>query len=618
MADVFISYSSHDHDKAAKLTERLRAAGLSVWIDEANISAATQWSSEIVRAIEECKVFIILLSVHSFGSHNVIKELSLASEEKKHIIPVELETLELTHEVKYQLAGIQRVSIKNYDAIEHAVKSFIGDGTASAEQTQVPAPKKKGSAWKKYGISIFAALAFLVYLYFQVFTKEQASDAQPKTYEIKKVLVLPFESLSSNKDDEYFADGLTTEVINTLSGLSGMQITDRKTAMQYKGRKTDLKAIAKELDIQYVVDGTVQKQDQNVKITMQLIEAVTGKTILSESYDGSLNDLFALQTRIAKSVAFELQRNLVRQNIDTNIVRKGTQNPEAYNKFVTAIGMLDDIYTEAALMKGLGYLEEANKLDPNFAYPYYYRGLGYLARSKAFSHSKRDMEIADSFAHVALRVDPKYPEPHILLAQLAGFRGQLDTAVAEVQKYMKQRPDDIQGYGFLGLLFYNSGQFDRAANYLEKSVQKNITGLSNWSILIDCFQAMGDTVKRNKYIDESQPLYELFLSKNPDAVGIRIHYALNLANRGKRDEAHRQIELIKMAKDVPGIDLYNVACAYSQLNEPKEAIATLKKAFDSGFNPRESINTDPDFKNLREMSEFKALAKQMVEADRTR
>lgn len=617
MADVFISYSSHDHDKAAKLTERLREAGISVWIDEANISAATQWSSEIVRAIEECKVFIILLSVSSFGSHNVIKELSLASEEKKHIIPVELETLELTHEVKYQLAGIQRVSYKNHEAIEQAVRSFIGEGQSPIDSLP-PLPKKKKSFARKYAISGFALLAFLIYLYFQVINKEAVPAAQAKTYEVKKILVLPFESLSSNKEDEYFADGLTSEVINTLSGLAGLQITDRKTAMQYKGRKTDLKAISKELDIQYVVDGTVQKQDQNVKITMQLIEAVSGKTVLSENYEGSLNDLFALQGRIAKSVAFELQRHLVRQNIDTNIVRKGTQNPDAYNKFLMAIGMLDDINTEAELMKGLTYLEEANKLDPNFAYPYFYRGLGYLARSKAFSHSKRDLQIADSLGRLALKIDPNYPDPHILLAQLAGIRGELDTAVGEVQKFMRLRPDNIEGYGYLGMLFYNNGQFDRAANFLERSVQKNITSLSTWSILIDCLQALGDTVRRNKYIDESQPLYELYLSKSPDAVGIRVHYTLNLANRGKREEAHRQIELIKMSKNLPGIDMYNVACAYSQLNEPKEAIAMLKKAFDTGYNPGASINTDPDFKNIREMAEFKAIAKQMVEDDRAK
>src|SRR5438477_4962223 len=138
MADIFISYSNHDKDKTLKLSQRLREAGFSVWIDETNISAATQWSSEIVRAIEECKVFLILLSAHSFGSHNVIKELSLASEEKKHIIPVELETVELTHEVKYQLTGIQRVPYNEYERIEAALHRFI----PSKEAEKISAPEK--------------------------------------------------------------------------------------------------------------------------------------------------------------------------------------------------------------------------------------------------------------------------------------------------------------------------------------------------------------------------------------------------------------------------------------------------------------------------------------------
>ena len=127
MANIFISYSSHDRAKAAALCDKLRAAGMSVWIDESGISAATQWTDEIVKAIEECKIFIILLSHFAIDSHNVIKELKLASEEKKHIIPVELESVEITSAVKYQLAGIQRVPYKDFERIEEAVRRLLGE-----------------------------------------------------------------------------------------------------------------------------------------------------------------------------------------------------------------------------------------------------------------------------------------------------------------------------------------------------------------------------------------------------------------------------------------------------------------------------------------------------------
>ena len=126
MADIFISYSSQDRAKAVVFCDQLRAAGLSFWIDDSGISAAVQWSAEIVKAIEKCKVFIILLSHSALESHNVVKELTLASEKKKHIVPVDLEPVKLTHQVEYQLAGLQRVGYREHDRIEKAIRSFLG------------------------------------------------------------------------------------------------------------------------------------------------------------------------------------------------------------------------------------------------------------------------------------------------------------------------------------------------------------------------------------------------------------------------------------------------------------------------------------------------------------
>jgi tetratricopeptide (TPR) repeat protein len=226
------------------------------------------------------------------------------------------------------------------------------------------------------------------------------------------------------------------------------------------------------------------------------------------------------------------------------------------------------------------------------------------------------MDIADSLARLALRMDSTYPDSHILLANIAGERGNLDGAVAEVAEYRKLRPDNIAVYGYLGNLFYDHGQFDRAATYLERSVQMNITNLSNWTILIDCYQSLGDTTKRNKYIDESQPLYELYLSKYPSSAATRAHYALNLANRGKKEEAHRQIDLINSSAHATPVDYYNAACAYGRLNEPKEAIRMLKKSFESGYNSGRTINNDPDLASLHDLPEFKTLVAKMIEAGR--
>src|SRR5688500_3898325 len=116
MPDIFISYSRKDSEQALQLTELLSSAGLSCWIDQRGIEAAASWSKEIVSAIDGCKVFVVLLSTSSIDSHNVIKEVSLASEKRKKILPLELDVVSLPEELQYQLAGIQRSSMTNIDS----------------------------------------------------------------------------------------------------------------------------------------------------------------------------------------------------------------------------------------------------------------------------------------------------------------------------------------------------------------------------------------------------------------------------------------------------------------------------------------------------------------------
>jgi TolB-like protein/Flp pilus assembly protein TadD len=607
VADIFISYSNFDKEKASKLSQRLRQSGFSVWIDETNISAASQWSTEIVRAIEECKVFLILLSVHSFGSHNVIKELSLASEEKKHIIPVELEHVELTHDVKYQLAGIQRVPYKEYDKIEAALNRFISLETP--QQAVIGKVPKKRKLLKP--IIVAVALLLAVGGYFILSGKHDPMLESIHAEEIKRIVVLPFESLSSNKEDEFFADGLTAQVITTLSGLGGFVITDRNTAMHYKGRKSDLTVVAKELGVRYIVDGTVQKQDKVVKINSQLIDAQTGKVILSNQFEGSLDDLFGIQEKLARAIAFELQGSLANQNgLDTMLIRQGTKNPEAYNNFVLGMGYLENPGSQAQALKGLSYIEEALKIDPKFAYAQCVHALYYIFKFQYTNgYDPRDLIIGDSLSKLTIALDPTIVEAHFARASVARYLGETDTALHEAQIILRLHPDNFGAQSFIGSLYYEKGSFDLAAEHLEKAVQKNITDLTSWSLLIDSYGALGDTVKRNRYIDESLPLYDLYLEKNPADAGTRTHYALSLANRNLKDRSHSQIAQILKSEKINPVAYYNIACAYSILNEPKPAIAMLRKSFESGYNPGESISTDPDFRNLHNNSEFKELAK---------
>lgn len=167
MADIFISYSSKNGAKASQLCDRLSSAGFSCWFDESNITPAARWSSEIVKAIEECKVFIILLSLEAIGSQNVLNELSIASEEKKHIFPIYLEPIELPHDFKFQLAGLQHTAYKEYDLIENAVRIACGKILPNAKKRNSSHSRKR---WKKFA-AVIAAVLLLAITYFFVTQK---------------------------------------------------------------------------------------------------------------------------------------------------------------------------------------------------------------------------------------------------------------------------------------------------------------------------------------------------------------------------------------------------------------------------------------------------------------
>src|SRR6187402_2242747 len=168
MADIFISYSSKDRAQAEQLVELLASAGLSVWIDKQGIDVATSWSGEIVDAIEGCKAFVVLLSPNSIASVNVVKEVSLAAEQKKKILPLDLEPVELSRDLKYHLAGIQRSAMTNIDAIIRALDKF---GLAATSAPVAPHIVKE-------------------------------TDSR------KSLIILPFEDLSPTQDNGWFADGL--------------------------------------------------------------------------------------------------------------------------------------------------------------------------------------------------------------------------------------------------------------------------------------------------------------------------------------------------------------------------------------------------------------------------
>lgn len=324
MAELFISYAKSDRTHALDLASELREHGFSVWIDQASIGGAKNWATEIVEAIDACSTFVCLLSPHSLASHNVAKELHLASEKQKHILPVLIERVTLPSNFEYSLAGVQRVYYQDRPAIFQALELLRGI-VATEELSATP-------------ISI------------------------PEDDSIR-IAVLPFDDLSPLHDNQWFADGMMDELISTLGSLERVKVPPRSDVLHYRNHKKKSREIAREVGVRYLIEGGVRKAKEKIRINASLVDTVKSEQLWASKFDGTFEDIFEFQESVAKQITEALELKLTPK--EKKIVEdRGTQNAEAYELYLKG-GHAQDYHTKESYLQALDCYEKAVALDPN-------------------------------------------------------------------------------------------------------------------------------------------------------------------------------------------------------------------------------------------------------------
>jgi TolB-like protein len=269
-ADVFLSYSRDDKAQVLELAGKLRAAGVSLWIDQGGIDGAAMWGESIVRALEGAKVLLLMVTPSAVQSHNVAKEVMLTSERKGHILPVHLEQTTIPPSLKYPLAGIQHIEFYQGNADEN-LKSIL-------------------HSLQTLGVSIVPPQASLA-------TRSEAGSARAPAASVAPgvdhanepgaLAVLPFDNISPDKETDYFSDGLTEELIARLSLVSEIELISRWASMQHKGRGQDIRAIGNDLGARYIVGGSVRRFQESVRVTVQLVDVATNRQLWGNTYKAS-------------------------------------------------------------------------------------------------------------------------------------------------------------------------------------------------------------------------------------------------------------------------------------------------------------------------------------------
>jgi TolB-like protein/DNA-binding winged helix-turn-helix (wHTH) protein/tetratricopeptide (TPR) repeat protein len=461
---------------------------------------------------------------------------------------------------------------------------------------------------------------------------------------IQSLAVLPLENLSSDASQDYFVDGMTESLITELAKIGALRVMSRPSVMQYKGTRKSLPEIARELNADAVLTGSVVRSGERVRITVQLVHAATGRNLWADSYDGNLRDVLALQSEVTRDIVGEIRIKLTpQQQVQFGSVR--AVNPEAYDHYLRGRFYLnhqtkDD--NEAAITA----LERAVSTDPTFAAAYAELAQAYSWKLFLFAPGEKQWaEKAFVAAEKALALDPDSAVAHLARGRILWTPANHfphEKAIQEYRQAVTLDPSLDEARNQLALVYCHIGAFEEA---LEESHQAVTTNPNNNLAQL----RIGQTLNlQGKYEQALSVLQALPKEVNPPLVGHQIVWAL--FNLGRKEEASATVE--QFLRDYPedngglftGLQAvlaasagqerrtqdkiklavergkgfghfhhtaYYIACAYALMNKPEQAIKWLDVAAGDGLPCYPLFETDPNLNNLRQDARFVTfLAKQ--------
>ncbi len=561
--DIFISYSRKDSEQALALAEQLRASGMGVWIDQRGIEAATSWSGEIADAIRAAKACVLLLSASSMESPNVKKELGVATEVGCQLVPIELEKIELTRDFLYHFAGLQRVAITDFEGIMRALVKLgltpksplpAGRGDLNSDINSPSPSRERGPGGEADGR--------------------------------KSLMILPFEDLSPTADNQWFADGIVSEMISALSNVKAIRIADNQATKEFRSYHGQLTTYAHTMNIRYFVQGDVRKFGDNIKISVRLLDIETGDHLWQDSMKGVMNDIFDIQEAVALKVVEGLKVHLASDE-KKKLADRGTENAEAYELFLKASEYFAR-NTKEGFQLATQLDSEAIALDPAYAKAYSNKANALSALYRNYTREPALLEEVLTLINEARRLKPDLWEVYHPLSVILQLQGKDAEAEAAAQEYIRNAPEDFLGHSALGFFYSNTGQYAKAIAPYEESLKRKPENLVTlFNLVLACNGAKEDAndrsfVEKQKHWAEiAIPVYEKRLKLFPDEENNRANHASLLHHAGRDDEARAAARKLDDLRD--GTALYNTACLQCLLKDYSAGIQTFRKAIEAGF-----------------------------------
>jgi TolB-like protein len=540
-AEVFISYASKDRDRILDLVDRLDSARVPVWIDQMSIEGATMWSQEIVAAIRNCKVLILAISENSADSENVVKEVALASEGRKRILPVYLESAEIPESMAYQLAGIQRVEFfeRQEDAGQQSViralaklgvtvseeastaaagapkRSSHGASNATAGQ----APKGEGAAWVKIAAAVGGLALVAAGVFFMGGSGSEPTQplgqtgtnaveqtkplAKPMTLDTNRVVVLPFKTIGTSGETADLGYGLVSTLTSKLQPLQSLVVIAKESARKFKDSEQSPWEIGQALGAGTIVTGEIQTSGDKIQVNIQLIDANTEALGWGSTFTKTKDEFLDLQNEIATQLASELKGGLAAAETQ-QLAQKATDNPEAQAEYQAGRREWNKRSKEG-FENAIKHFEKAIELDPNYADPYAGLGDTYgLLPIYNFADSSEAMPKAKAYAEEAIKLNPYLASAYNSIAWVQHtFEYDWTGAEDNYKKTIQLNPNYATGHHWYGELLYHTGNAELAFDHLSKAVELDPTSKIIKHNMSICCWLLGRNKLAKKFADEA-------------------------------------------------------------------------------------------------------------------
>jgi adenylate cyclase len=486
------------------------------------------------------------------------------------------------------ISGTVYDSIKNklsltYESLgEHTVKNITEPVRVyrmrvgpEASVSPPPHPWHKKTALAALIVLMVAAGAFAIWnFYFRPPPIEPASEEKMAfpLPDKPSIAVLPFTNMSEDPKQEYFSDGLTEEIITALSKTPQMFVIARNSTFSYKGKPVKVQQVAEELGVRYVLEGSVRESDNRLRITAQLIDALTGRHLWAERYDRDLKDIFALQDEITLNILSALAVKLTKGEQAT-IRRKDTDNLEAYLKVLQA-GWYSHRMTKEGHFRARQLAEEAMALDPEYASPYIILALHHI-RDVFFGWSKsrkKSLEQALELAQKAIALDDSFPRCYVLLSTIYMFKKQYERAIAEAERAIALDPNGADAYSMLGTVLHMVGRQQEAIMPLEKAIRINPMAPSIY------FRRLGTAYRDIGRYEEAIVQLKKAISLSPDSLYPHIGLATTYSLAGRDEEARSEVSEVLRIQPKFSLQSFAKRVAFKNKADIDRIVGALRKA----------------------------------------